>query len=193
MVMPSDTPTVLYCHASMLSCSMCFLISLPSPSTASSQYFLVCTAPTHRCGSAGAGRYWMRVFESVDLQCVLHDGQYYDATSVGETHLHGLPSHHTLAIPTCGYVFMASLLGTPAAYSIACNTSQFRYMPTSVGRCTWAPGKLWPVVSVDDHLFSAGVPSSFLVPSGRCGKLRKRGSSGSRCFSRLLGSIVDVS
>jgi hypothetical protein len=88
---------------------------------------------------------------------------------------------------------MASLLGTPAAYSIACDDCQSQFRPTCTGMCTWAPGKLCPVVSVDDHLFSAGVPSSFFVPSGRCGKLRKRGSSGSRCFSRFLGSIVVIS
>jgi hypothetical protein len=100
MVMPSDTPTVLYCHASILSCSMCFLISLPSPSTASRQYSFTRYKPPQCCGSAGAGRDWMRVLESLDLQCVLHNGQYHDATFVGETHLHGLPSHHTLAMPT---------------------------------------------------------------------------------------------
>jgi hypothetical protein len=34
IVIPSETPTVLYCHASMLSFWMFFLISLPRSSTA---------------------------------------------------------------------------------------------------------------------------------------------------------------
>jgi hypothetical protein len=44
-------------------------------------------------------------------------------------------------------------------------------------------------VRVDENLFSAGFPSR-IVPSGRDLKLRYRGSSGSRCFCRLLGSMV---
>ena len=70
--------------------------------------------------------------------------------------------------------------------------SAFEVSLTTANLLTCAPGKLWPVVSVDDHLFSTGVPSSVFVPSGRCGKLRKRGSSGSRCFSRFLGSIAST-
>jgi hypothetical protein len=44
-------------------------------------------------------------------------------------------------------------------------------------------------VSVEEYLFNAGFPSR-VASSARCGKERKRGSSGSRCFSRLRGSIV---
>ena len=53
-------------------------------------------------------------------------------TPWGRTHLQGLPSHHTLAIPTCGYVFMASLFGTPAAYNIAYDTKQRGKLPCSI-------------------------------------------------------------
>lgn len=35
------------------------------------------------------------------------------------TYLHGFPSHHTVAIPTCGAFFIMSLLGTPAPYNMA--------------------------------------------------------------------------
>ena len=35
------------------------------------------------------------------------------------SHLHGLPSHHTEATPTCGLLFIDCRSGTPAAYSIA--------------------------------------------------------------------------
>jgi len=75
------------------------------------------------------------------------------------TYLQGLPSHHTVATPTWGAVFIISLLGTPAAYSIAC-----------------APGKSWSLVTAVDHRFNTGLPS-LRVPCSIHGKSTYLGSS----------------
>ena len=112
-----------------------------------------------------------------------------------EAYLHGLPSHHTDATPTCGSFFMEVLLGTPAAYSIAYSKHLASMSESHTGKAiderTWAPGKSWSFVKVDEYLFSAGWPSR-VAPSGRQGKSRNRGCSGFRCLSRFDGSIRGI-
>lgn len=51
--MPSDTPTVLYCHASILSFTICFLISLPRSNTVAQLMY----CPHADCGSGNARRW----------------------------------------------------------------------------------------------------------------------------------------
>jgi hypothetical protein len=106
IVMPSDTPMVLYCHASILSFWTCFLISFPRSNTKLSSVYQV----EHLQPLA-----YLAPKACADSQCMLRYRQYYKDQLVELTDLHGLPSHQTLAIPTWGCVFIASRDGTPAA------------------------------------------------------------------------------
>lgn len=53
---------------------------------------------------------------------------------------------------------------------------------------TCAPGKSWPLVIVEEYLLRTGL-SSLEASSGRWGKSKNLGCSGSFCFSIFEGSI----
>ena len=51
--------------------------------------------------------------------------------NASQSYLHGLPSHHTDATPTCGLFFIAFRSGTPAAYNMALSWSvTFIHLPS---------------------------------------------------------------
>jgi hypothetical protein len=144
MVMASDTPTVLYCHASRPSRSTAALTRLPNSSTGVGLDVSYVKEVFGEYHHANPSRLTMcAATNRVSDVTLLRDVQGTDAgekvrtterrsqnprntcktenqrANARVTYLHGLPSHHTVATPTCAAFFIISRLGTPAPYSMA--------------------------------------------------------------------------
>lgn len=102
MVIPSETPTVPYCHPSIPCFSTACLAVLPRSYTDLLVRF---------CSTKPVETTYSACYRQVSVQ----QGQAERSSA----YLHGLPSHHTQAIPTCGAFFIICSFGTPAAYSMA--------------------------------------------------------------------------
>ena len=97
IVIPSDTPIVPYCHPSIPCFSTACLTVFPRS----------CTGPSVS--------FPFDVGSQVPTVVAISPSVLSQISRVSLTHLQGLPSHQTEAIPTCGAVFIIFSFGTPAA------------------------------------------------------------------------------
>lgn len=174
---------VLYCHPNMPCFSTAVLTAFPRLSTTCS--YVIRERPL-----------FIRLKLGVDSQCML---QVRVSTTVCKVRLPwdalariSLPPNRCNAY--VGAVLHDIAVRNPSSIEHCLSSRLFQWPQknTRSDIATCAPGKSWSFVIVDEYLFSLGFPSK-VASSGKCGKSRYLGSSGSSCLCRFDGSMVKES